>query len=200
VPALRRVCLYAGSSPGTDPAYTQAATELATLLARRGIGIAYGGAAVGLMGTLADAAMAAGGEVIGVIPRGLGSREIGHQGLTRLELVDTMHERKARMAELSDAFIALPGGVGTLEELVEALTWTMLGIHAKPVGLLSVGGYYAPLETFLDQTRDHGFLRPEHRELLLSEPDAETLLARLTAWEPAHVARWMSPETTPPEP
>jgi uncharacterized protein (TIGR00730 family) len=197
VPALRRVCLYAGSSPGTDPAYVEAAASLATLLAHRGIGIAYGGAAVGLMGTLADAAMAAGGEVIGVLPRGLGSREIGHQGLTRLELVETMHERKARMAELSDAFIALPGGVGTLEELVEALTWTMLGIHAKPVGLLSVGGYYDALETFLDQTRDQGFLRPEHRALLLSDADAATLVERLTQWEPVHAARWTLSETPP---
>lgn len=120
MPELRRVCLYAGSSPGTDPSYVDAAASLARLLAHRGIGIAYGGASVGLMRTLADAAMAAGGEVIGVLPRALGSREIGHPGLTRLELVETMHERKARMAELSDAFIALPGGVGTLEELVEA--------------------------------------------------------------------------------
>jgi uncharacterized protein (TIGR00730 family) len=197
VPELHRVCLYAGSSPGADPAYAEAAANLATLLARRGIGIAYGGASVGLMGTLADAAMAAGGEVIGVLPRALGSREIGHRHLTRLEIVETMHERKARMAELSDAFIALPGGVGTLEELVEALTWTMLGIHAKPVGLLSVGGYYDALETFLDQARDRGFVRPEHRALLLSDADPATLVERLVQWEPVHASRWTPPETPP---
>jgi hypothetical protein len=197
VPELRRVCLYAGSSPGADPVYAQATAELAALLASRGIGITYGGASVGLMGVLADTALEAGGEVIGVLPRALGSREIGHAGLTRLEIVETMHERKARMAELADAFIALPGGVGTLEEVVEALTWTMLGIHAKPVGLLSVGDYYAPLEALLDQARDAGFVRPEHRALLLSDSDPATLVERLTQWEPVHAARWTPPETPP---
>jgi len=197
VPDLRSVCLYAGSSPGADPAYAQAASELARLLAARGIGIVYGGASVGLMGTLADAALEAGGEVVGILPAALGSREIGHPGLTRLEIVDSMHQRKARMAELSDAFVALPGGVGTLEEVVEALTWTMLGIHLKPVGLLNVGGYYDLLEAFLDRARGESFLRPEHRALLLSDPDPATLVARLTMWAPAHASRWTSTETPP---
>jgi uncharacterized protein (TIGR00730 family) len=197
MPELHSVCLYAGSNPGADPAYAEATAELATLLARRGIGIVYGGASVGLMGVLADAAMAAGGEVVGVLPRALQSREIGHVGLTRLEIVETMHERKARMAELSDAFVALPGGIGTLEELVEAMTWTMLGIHAKPVGLLNVGGYYDALEALLDQARDQGFLRPEHRALLLGERDAATLVERLTRWEPLQASRWTPPVAPP---
>jgi uncharacterized protein (TIGR00730 family) len=197
VPELRRVCLYAGSSPGADPSYADAAAEVSRALAGRGIGVVYGGASVGLMGVLADAAMGAGGEVIGVLPRALGSREIGHPALTRLELVETMHERKARMAELSDAFIALPGGVGTLEEVVEALTWTMLGIHLKPVALLNVRGYYDALEGFLDGAREQGFLKPEHRTLLLSDGDPATLIDRLTAWEPVHASRWTPPETPP---
>jgi uncharacterized protein (TIGR00730 family) len=197
VPALRRVCLYAGSSPGADPAYAETAAATARNLAERGIGIAYGGASVGLMGVLADAALDAGGEVIGILPRALGSREIGHRGLTRLEIVETMHERKARMAELSDAFIALPGGLGTLEEVVEALTWTMLGVHLKPVGLLNVDGYYDQLEAFLDGARDQAFLRPEHRALLLSDGDPATLVERLTQWEPVHASRWTPAETPP---
>jgi uncharacterized protein (TIGR00730 family) len=197
VPELRTVCLYAGSSPGADPTYAQAAADVAALLARRGIGIVYGGASVGLMGVLADAAMDAGGEVVGVLPRALQSREIGHRGLARLELVDTMHERKARMSELADAFIALPGGLGTLEEVFEAVTWTMLGIHTKPVGLLSVGGYYDPLEELLDRARDQGFLRAEHRALLLSDGDPASLVERLTRWEPVHASRWTSSVAPP---
>jgi uncharacterized protein (TIGR00730 family) len=197
VPELRRVCVYTGSSDGARPVYAQAAAELARVLAERGIGITYGGARVGLMGVIADAALAAGGEVIGVLPRALQSREIGHLELTRLEIVETMHQRKARMAELSDAFIALPGGLGTLEEVVEAITWTMLGIHAKPVGLLSIGGYYDLLEAMLDHARDEGFLRPEHRALLLSDGDAATLVERVTQWAPVHAARWTPPEVPP---
>jgi uncharacterized protein (TIGR00730 family) len=198
MPELRRICLYAGSSPGADPAYAEAAATLARILAERGIGIAYGGAGVGLMGVLADTAMESGGEVIGVLPRALASREIGHRGLTRLEIVETMHERKARMADLSDAFIALPGGLGTLEEVVEALTWTMLGIHSKPVGLLSVGGYYEPLEAVLDQAHEQGFLRPEHRGIVISDDDPGDLLERLGEWEPVHASRWTPAETPPP--
>jgi uncharacterized protein (TIGR00730 family) len=197
VPELRRVCIYTGSSPGVRTLYAEATVELAQLLARRGIGIVYGGAHVGLMGVMADAALDAGGEVLGVLPRTLQSREIGHRELTRLEIVETMHERKARMAELADAFVALPGGVGTLEEVVEALTWTMLGIHAKPVGLLSVDGYYGLLEAMLDHARDEGFLRPEHRGLLLSDGDPATLVERLTQWAPVHASRWTPAEAPP---
>jgi uncharacterized protein (TIGR00730 family) len=198
MPTLRRICLYAGSSPGADPVYAEAAASLARLLAQRGIGITYGGAAVGLMGALADAALDAGGEVIGVLPRALQDREIGHPGLTRLEVVETMHERKARMAELSDAFIALPGGLGTLEEVVEAVTWTMLGIHLKPVGLLSVAGYYAPLDALLDHAHEQGFLRREHRGLVLTDGEPLGLLERLEAWEPMHPSRWTPAESPPP--
>ena len=195
---LRRICLYAGSSRGADPLYAEVAASLARLLAGRGIGIAYGGASVGLMGVVADAALDAGGEVIGVLPRALQAREIGHRRLTRLDVVETMHERKARMAELSDAFIALPGGIGTLEEVVEAVTWTMLGIHRKPVGLLNVADYYAPLEALLDQALDRGFLRPEHRDLLMSDGDPVALLERIESWEPMHASRWTAVENPPP--
>jgi uncharacterized protein (TIGR00730 family) len=182
VPALRRVCLYAGSSPGADPAYAEAAAATARNLAERGIGIAYGGASVGLMGVLADAALDAGGEVIGILPRALVSREIGHRGLTRLEIVETMHERKARMAELSDAFIALPGGLGTLEELAEVLSWAQLELHAKPVGALDVGGFFGSLVAYLDHAADEGFVAPGHRDLLLVDDDLDRLLERFATW------------------
>jgi uncharacterized protein (TIGR00730 family) len=197
MPELRRICLYAGSRAGADPAFTRAADALARELARRGIGVVYGGARVGLMGTLADAALAEGGEVIGILPSALRDREVGHTGLTRLEIVGTMHERKARMAELADAFIALPGGIGTLEEVVEAVTWTMLGIHRKPVGLLDVGGYWAPLGQMLDGMAVAGFLPPEHRALMLSAEDPDELLERLAGWDPAHAGAWIGRDVPP---
>lgn len=164
--ALRRVCVFCGSAHGDDPVFTEAARALGAEMARRGVGLVYGGGAVGLMGEVADAALAAGGEVIGVIPRRLEEREVGHRALTELHVVDTMHERKALMAGYADAFIAMPGGIGTLEELFEAWTWTQLGYHVKPVGLLNVAGFYDDLLVFLQQVTAKGFLRRSQLDLL----------------------------------
>ena len=192
---LRRVCVYAGSNPGARPAYARAAEGLARELAARGLGLVYGGGRVGLMGTLADAMLAAGGEAIGVMPQALFDREIGHGGLSELRVVGSMHERKAQMAELADAFVALPGGIGTLEELVEVFTWSQLGLHRKPIGLLDVAGFYRPLTAFLDHMVREGFLRAEHRAGLLAEADPVALLDRLAAWEPpAAVPKWLDLE------
>jgi uncharacterized protein (TIGR00730 family) len=188
---MERICVYLGSSPGGDPAYTDAVAELARECVRRGLGIVYGGGDVGLMGVLADTALAAGGEVIGVIPDGLLAREVGHRGLTDLRVVGSMHERKALMADLADGFVAAPGGVGTLEELVEVYTWSQLGIHAKPVGLLDTAGYWAPLQAWLDHAVEQRFLRPEHRSTLLAHPEPSELLDLLAAWEPPGTTKWL---------
>ena len=186
-----RVCVYAGSNPGADPAYAEAAADLARTLAARGIGVVYGGARVGLMGTVADAALAAGGEVIGIIPGDLVDREIAHQGLTDLQVVGSMHERKARMAELSDAFVALPGGAGTLEELIEIYTWSQLGLHDKPMGVLNVRGYYDALAALLDHAVQEGFLREQHRAALHVAEDAGALLDAFEHWTPPRVGKWL---------
>jgi uncharacterized protein (TIGR00730 family) len=191
VPALRNICVYAGSSPGADPAYAAAAEALGAEIAARGMGMVYGGGTVGLMGIAAGAALAGGAPVTGIIPRQLHDREISKVDLTELVVVETMHERKFQMAERSDAFAALPGGVGTIEELVEALTWTQLGIHAKPVGVLDVVGYWEPLEAMLDRARDARFVRPEHRSLLIAEREPGDLLDALAAWEPRAIDKWM---------
>lgn len=164
------------------------------LVASRQLTLVYGGAAVGLMGAVADAALEAGGEVVGVLPRHLAAKEIGHQGLTRLELVETMHERKARMAELSDAFVALPGGLGTFEELFEIWTWGLLGLHRKPCGLLDVAGYYSHLTTFLDHARDEDFVRPHHRDMLIVEADGSALIDKLQRYEPPLTKTWATQE------
>jgi uncharacterized protein (TIGR00730 family) len=193
---MRRVCVYAGSNFGADPAYADAAGALGRLFGDRGIGLVYGGAAVGLMGVVADAVLAAAGEVIGVMPRALVEREIGHAGLTELRMVESMHERKAQMAELSDAFVALPGGIGTLEELIEIYSWSQLGLHRKPCGALNVRGYYNGLAAFLDHAVAEGFLRPEHRAVLIVEDDPATLLERLSAFEPPTVGKWLEREQT----
>jgi uncharacterized protein (TIGR00730 family) len=185
------VCVYAGSNPGTDPAHAEAARALGTLLASRGIGVVYGGGRVGLMGVVADAALAAGGTVVGIIPAQLDRREIAHPGLTELIVVDTMHERKTLMAERSDAFVALPGGLGTIEELVEAATWTQLGIHDKPVGLLDSAGYWAPLDAFLEHSVGAGFLRAEHRRAIVRDADPAPLLTAMEAWQPVRVQKWL---------
>ena len=190
---LRSVCVYCGSSAGSRSVYRAAAAHFGELLGRRRITLVYGGAAIGLMGAVADAALAAGGEVIGVLPRHLASKEIAHPSLSRLELVATMHERKARMAELADAFVALPGGIGTLEELFETWTWAQLGLHRKPCGLLDVDGYYAPLAAFLDDVESEGFVRPEHRRMLLRAADGEALLEALSCVQPPQVHKWLSP-------
>jgi uncharacterized protein (TIGR00730 family) len=186
-----RICVYAGSNPGGDPAYAESAADLARLLAERGIGVVYGGAHVGLMGILADTALAAGGEVIGVMPQALIDREIGHTGLTELHIVSSMHERKALMAELSDGFVALPGGAGTLEELIEVYTWSQLGIHDKPMGVLNVNGYYDALAALLDHALHEGFLREEHRAAMHAEATPEALLERFDGWKPAGLGKWL---------
>jgi uncharacterized protein (TIGR00730 family) len=188
---FRRVCVFCGSSPGARGSYAAAAEAVGTLLAGRGIGVVYGGGAVGLMGSLADAALAAGGEVTGVIPASLVTREVGHQGLTDLRVVGSMHERKALMEELADGFLALPGGPGTLDELMEIVTWAQLGLHRKPIGLLDVDGYFGHLGAFLDHAAAERFVRPEHRDLLLRDTDVGVLLDRMGAWEPVAVPKWI---------
>jgi uncharacterized protein (TIGR00730 family) len=179
-----RVCVFCGSSPGRGDIYRDAAAGLGRLLAERGTGLVYGGASVGTMGVIADAALAAGGEVVGVIPQQLVDREIAHTGLTELVVVEDMHERKAMMADLSDGFIALPGGAGTLEEFFEVWTWSQLGLHSKPFGLLDVAGFYAPLAAMLDHMVDEGFLRATYRDLVARESDPVRLLDRLTSYVP----------------
>jgi uncharacterized protein (TIGR00730 family) len=193
---MKRICVFCGSSPGARPEYRDAARELGALLARRGIGLVFGGGSVGLMGVVADAVLEAGGEAVGVIPRGLEVREVDHRGLTRLHVVDSMHERKAMMERLSDGFVALPGGVGTLEELAEILTWSQLGIHAKPVGLLDVAGYFEHLGRFLDHAVAERFLRPEHRALLLADREPAALLDRMAGWSPPPVQKWLDRRET----
>jgi uncharacterized protein (TIGR00730 family) len=188
---MRRVCVYAGSNRGADPAFAEAARDLAAALVERGIGLVYGGGKVGLMGEIADAALAAGGEAIGVMPQALIDREIGHRGLTELRVVGSMHERKAQMAEIADAFVALPGGIGTLEELIEVYTWSQLGLHRKASGLLNVAGYYDHLEAFLDHAVAQDFLPAQHRALLVSAPTPGELLDRLDAWQPPTVGKWL---------
>ncbi|MGC9970256.1 MAG: TIGR00730 family Rossman fold protein [Bryobacteraceae bacterium] len=178
---MPRICVFCGSSFGRLPVYREAAVEVGRQLGRRGIGLVYGGGNVGLMGAVADAALAAGGQVIGVIPRALVDREIDHRGLTQLRVVDSMHERKALMAELSDAFLALPGGIGTFEELCEALAWSKLGIHGKACGVLNVEGYYDPLLAMMDLAVSERFLAPEDRALLIADTDAARLIERLLA-------------------
>lgn len=178
---MRSLCVFCGSSPGLSESYAAAARDLGRALAGRGVRVVYGGASVGLMGAVADAALAAGGEVVGVIPRHLADREVAHHGLTELHVVASMHERKALMAELSDGFVALPGGMGTLEELAEILTWAQLGLHVKPVGVLDVDGFWQPLVAWLDHAEGQGFLRPEHRALLTARADVEALLDALDA-------------------
>jgi uncharacterized protein (TIGR00730 family) len=189
--SLKSVCVFCGASPGARPIYHEAAERLGRSLAERGLTLVYGGGAVGLMGVVADAALAAGGEVIGIIPQSLERAEIGHKGLTRLEVVDGMHARKARMAELADAFIALPGGLGTLEELFEVWTWGQLGYHAKPLGLLEVDGFYARLTDFLDHLVAERFVREQHRAILQVSESPIELLERMDAWQPSAAPKWV---------
>jgi uncharacterized protein (TIGR00730 family) len=197
LPSVERICVFCGASPGARPAYTDATAELARLLVADGIGVVYGGGGVGLMGALADAVLAEGGEVIGVIPRSLVDREIAHRDVPDMRVVGSMHERKALMAELADAFVALPGGIGTLEELFEVYTWAQLGLHKKPCGLLNVDGYYDGIEHFLAHAVAERFLRDETRALLMVERDAGTLLERLGSYEPQTVVpKWIDREET----
>jgi uncharacterized protein (TIGR00730 family) len=193
---LSSICVFCGSNAGADPAYLDSARTVGRELAQRGIRIVYGGGKVGMMGAVADAARDAGGEVVGIIPRQIFDLEIGHTGLDDLRVVGSMHERKALMAELADAFVALPGGIGTLEELFEVYTWAQLGIHAKPLGLLDVAGYFEPLAAFLDHAVAQRFLRAETRAMLAVADDFEALMAALTRWEPAPMHKWIDLEAT----
>ena len=178
---MKRVCVFCGSNSGARPEYGDAARMLAGVMARRGLGLVYGGGNVGLMGMLADSMLQAGGEVIGVIPQSLVAKEVAHHGVTELRIVDTMHQRKALMNELSDAFIARPGGFGTLDEFFEILTWSQLGIHGKPSGLLNVSGYYDSLLAMLDHAVAEQFLRSAHRALVIADTDADSLVQRLVS-------------------
>ena len=189
--SLKRICVFCGSSVGTDTVYRAATVALARELASRGIGLVYGGASVGLMGVLADSVLAEGGEVIGVLPRAMADREIAHPGLTRLHVVESMHERKALMAELSDAFVALPGGFGTFEEFCEAVTWTQLGLHRKRCGLLNVAGFYDSLLALFDRAVADGFLKPQNRTIVAADADPAALLDRLVLPAALPEAKWI---------
>ncbi len=187
------ICVFTGSSLGRNESYQHAAKQLGAELAQRNIGLVYGGASVGLMGAVADAALSDGGKVIGVLPQSLAAMEIAHKHLTELRIVSSMHERKAQMADLSDAFIALPGGIGTLEETFEVWTWSQLGIHNKPLGLLNVAGFYNGLETFLDHLVTESFVQPVHRNILLSDSKPQNLIDKLLAAEVPVIRKWIDP-------
>ena len=189
---FRRICVFCGSNLGINPAYRQGAEKLGRLLAGRRIELVYGGGNIGLMGVLADTVLQAHGRVIGVIPESLMVKEVGHQGLTELRIVKSMHERKALMSDLSDGFIALPGGFGTFEEFCEMVTWSQLGIHSKPCGLLNVEGYYDPLLAQFDHAVREGFLREDNRLLVIEDADAEKLLRKLSQFRPAAIAKWIA--------
>lgn len=193
---MKRICVFCGSSPGALPLYAQTARQVGALLAERRIGLVYGGGRVGLMGAVAEAVLEAGGEVIGVIPELLMRKEVAYGDLPDLRIVSSMHERKAMMADLADAFIALPGGFGTFEELCEVITWSQLGIHQKPVGLLNVAGYYDPLLTLFDQAVQQRFIRPEHRRLVLTHTDIGALLDDMGDFAPPVLDKWMDRSTS----
>jgi uncharacterized protein (TIGR00730 family) len=193
---VRRVCVFCGSSPGHDRRYAEAARSLARGLVSRGIGVVFGGGSVGLMGVLADQALALGGNVVGVIPHGLAARELAHPGVADMRVVATMHARKALMAELADGFVALPGGTGTFEELFEVATWGQLGIHRKPLGILNVAGYYDPLVALLDHAVAEGFVSAANRGNLIVDDDSIRLLERMAANRPPVVRSWITLEET----
>jgi uncharacterized protein (TIGR00730 family) len=188
---MRRVCIFCGSYSGVRPAYAEAARATAAALVEAGLELVYGGGRVGLMGIVAGEVLRLGGSAIGVIPRALREREVGHEGLTELHVVDTMHARKAMMADLADAFVALPGGLGTLEEIFEIWTWAQLGMHQKPCGFLDVEGYYAPLAAFLDHASAEGFIRPQLRATAMFDRDPRVLLRRFAAYQPPEVEQWI---------
>jgi uncharacterized protein (TIGR00730 family) len=193
---MKRVCVFCGSNQGSNPAYSLVAEQLGKLLAQQNVGLVYGGGKVGLMGAVADAALAAGGEVIGVIPQALADREIAHRGISKLHIVASMHERKALMSDYADAFIALPGGMGTLEEFAEVLTWGQLGLHQKPCGLLNIEGYYDSLIAFFDQAVQAQFVRPEHRSAVIEAQTCEDLLEKLTHYQPVQIHKWIDRDQT----
>jgi len=193
---MKRICVFCGSNTGVRPAYADAARALARHLVKLSIGIVYGGGNVGLMGVLADTAMAAGGEVIGVIPHSLFVKEVGHAGITDLRIVGSMHERKALMADLSDGFIALPGGWGTFDEFCEILTWAQLGLHRKPCGILNVEGYYDPLLKMFDHSVAEGFLKPEYRPLVIAATGPEELIAKMQGYRGPSLDQWIEVSET----
>ena len=190
---MKRLCVFCGSSAGSDPAFAEATRALGRALAAAGIGLVYGGGRAGLMGMVADAALAAGGEVIGVIPQALVDKELAHRGCTELHVVPSMHARKAMMADLADGFVALPGGIGTLEELFEVWTWAQLGDHAKPVAVLNVAGFYDTLVAFIDEIEAKGFLRHKHGDMLLVGDDPATLIATMRDYAPPETTQWILP-------
>jgi uncharacterized protein (TIGR00730 family) len=192
---IRRLAVFCGSNAGARPEYVQATRSLGKLLAERGIGVVYGGSSVGLMAVLADTMLDELGDIIGVIPRMLVEREVANKALTDLRVVESMHERKAMMAELADGFIALPGGIGTLEEFFEIWTWAQLGMHDKPCGLLNVAGYFDPLLEFLDRAVSEKFVREVHRKMVVVESDPAALLSRFEAYEPPRVVKWINAGT-----
>jgi uncharacterized protein (TIGR00730 family) len=193
---MKRVCVFCGSNRGGRAGYVTATRELASVLVRRGMSLVYGGGKVGLMGELASEVLRLGGEVTGVIPRSLMEREVGHTGLTDLRVVETMHERKALMADLADGFIALPGGLGTLEEIFEVWTWAQLGMHHKPIAFLDIGGYYQLLSEFLDQATREGFIRRPHRAIAIVERDPAALIEKMRAYSPPAVEKWIDRDDT----
>ena len=188
---MKTICVYCGSSDGKDPAFLESARALGKEMLKRNIGLVYGGASVGVMGEIANTIMAGGGEVIGVIPKGIADKEVAHSGITELIIVKSMHERKAKMAELSDGFISLPGGIGTLEELFEVLTWAQLGFHTKPCSLLNVNGYYDHLLKFLDHAVANDFVKKIHTDMLLKETDPAKLLEQMIDHTPIIVDKWI---------
>jgi len=193
---INSICIYCGSSPGRHEAYGAAARDLAEALVSRNIRLIYGGAGIGIMGTVADRVLQLGGEAIGVIPKALAHKEVAHPNLTELHVTQSMHERKMLMAELADGFIALPGGIGTLEELFEIWTWAQLGFHQKPCGVLNVAGYYDALITFLDHVAAEQFVKPHHRDMLMVEADPNLLLDRYVNYQPPAVKLWLSKDET----
>jgi uncharacterized protein (TIGR00730 family) len=193
---IKSICVFCGSSLGTNPLHRQAALGMGKEIARRGFRLVYGGGVVGLMGAIADAALEVGGEVIGVIPHALKKKEVGHAGLTRLEVVDSMHQRKARLADLADAFVAMPGGMGTFEEICEMLTWAQLGIHSKPCCLLNSGGYFDPMILQFDSAVREGFIKPKHRELMLIGRTPDEVLTAVVNYTPIVLDKWIGPAAT----
>ena len=193
---MKRVCVFCGSSAGEDPRYLDGADRFGQILAREAIELVYGGSRVGMMGRLAAATLQAGGKVVGIIPGAVMNRELAHQELTELRVVKSLHERKSEMAELSDGFVALPGGLGTVEAFFELLTWAQLGLHQKPCGILDTGGYFQPLVRFLDHMTQEGFMARPHRDMVLVEEDPEALLKRMGAYAPQATPRWIDPGQT----
>jgi uncharacterized protein (TIGR00730 family) len=193
---MKYICVYCGSNPGRQAVYCEAARSLGQEMASRGIGLVYGGASVGVMGSVADAVLQHGGKAIGVIPHALATKEVSHHGLDQLFVVDSMHERKAKMAELSDGFIALPGGWGTIEEIFEMLTWAQLGFHEKPCGLLNAAGYYDYLFAFLEKAIEEQFVKPEYRPMMMMDDSAPSLLRRFEGYRAPKVKKWIGPEET----